>query len=226
MKRYNIFYEVHKGLRAMLYETAIQIQQTDFVNQEEAEQALEEIKNLVDLFDRHAHSEDRFVFSAIQLCEPDVADAFEQEHVQDHTLGENINNLLTAFSGLLSDDAKIQTGKLLYQVFIEFMIFNLLHMAKEEDIINKILWRNYDDEQLKGIAGDIIANIPHVQMVLFTKWMMRGLSNYEIVGWLKEVKNSAQDFVFLSLMQTAGQELNIHRLQLVQEAITEGAMVV
>jgi hemerythrin-like domain-containing protein len=209
----------------MMYETAVQIQQTDFANQEEAEQVLDQIKNLVELFDKHAHSEDRFVFEAVQPYEPAIVEAFEQEHEKDHTLGESINNLLTLFSGLLSDDDKMQTGKLLYQSFIEFMIFNLDHMAKEEDIINKILWRNYSDEELKTITGNIIANIAPEHMMQFNRWMMRGLSNCEIAGWMKEVKNTAPDFVFQSLMQTAGQELNVHRLQLVQEAITEGAMV-
>jgi hemerythrin-like domain-containing protein len=225
MKRYNIFYEVHKGLRAMLYETAIQIQQTDFINTDETELLMEEIKCLIELFNKHAHSEDRFVFATVQACDPAVVDAFEQEHVQDHALGENLNRLLTTFSDALSDDEKLRNGKLIYQAFIEFLIFNLQHMAKEEDIINKLLWRNYTDEELKGITGNIIANIPPEQMAQFTMWMMRGLSNQEIAGWLKEVKNTAPDFVFQALMQTANEELNVHRLQLIQEAITEGAMV-
>jgi hemerythrin-like domain-containing protein len=225
MKRYNIFYEVHKGLRTMMYETAVQIQQTDFVNQEEAEQVLDQIKNLVELFDKHAYSEDRFVFAAVQPYEPAVVEAFEQEHVKDHALGESLARQLNLFSNAVSDDEKLRIGRLLYQAFIEFMIFNLQHMAKEEDSINKILWQKYNDEQLKGITANIIANIPPVQMAQFTKWMMRGLSNCEIAGWLKEVKNTAPDFVFQSLMQTASRELNIHRLQLVQESITEGAMV-
>jgi hypothetical protein len=225
MKRYNIFYEVHKGLRAMLYETAIQIQQTDFINNDEAELMLEQIKNLVELFDKHAHSEDTFVFAAVQAYEPAVVDAFEQEHVKDHALGETLENLLTGFSNTISDDDKIRNGQLLYQAVIDFMIFNLQHMAKEEDIFNKVLWRNYTDEELKAITGNIMSNIPPHQMVQFTKWMMRGLSNYEIAGWLKDVKNTAPDFVFELLMQTAARELNVHRLQLVQESITEGAMV-
>ncbi len=225
MKRYNIFYEVHKGLRNMLYETAIQIQQTDFINTDETELVLEQIKSLLELFDKHAHSEDQFVFAAVQAYEPAVVDAFEQEHVKDHALGENLANMLTALSNALSDDEKLRIGRLLYQAFVEFMIFNLQHMAKEEDSINKILWQKYNDEQLKGITANIIANIPPVQMAQFTKWMMRGLSNCEIAGWLKEVKNTAPDFIFQALMQTASRELNIHRLQLVQESITEGAMV-
>ena len=35
MNRYNIFYQVHKGLRELLYNTASRLQQTDFTNAEE-----------------------------------------------------------------------------------------------------------------------------------------------------------------------------------------------
>jgi hypothetical protein len=225
MKRYNIFYEVHKGMRTMLYQTAMQIQQTDFINNEEAELILEQIKSVIELFYKYAHLEDKFVFAAIQPYEPAAVNSLEQEHVKEHVLGENLGSLLTAFPNALSDDEKLQTGKLLHQVFIEFMIFNLQHIAMEEDIINKLLWCNYTDEQLHGITGNILASIPALPMVQFTEWIMKGLSNNEIACWMKKVKNTAPGFVFNSILQTAQQELNSHRLQLLQESITEGAMI-
>jgi hemerythrin-like domain-containing protein len=225
MKRHNIFSLVHKGLRAMLYETALQFQRTDFINNEEAELMQDHIKSVIDLLDQHAHSEDQFIFAGVQPYEPAILEALKQEHVKDHALGENLANLLTTLSNALSDDDKLRIGKLLCQAFIELMIFKLGHMATEEDIINKLLWCNYSDEQLKSITRNMLANIPQVQITQFTKWMMKGLSNNEIAGWLRDVKNTAPDHEFQSLMRMAEQELNAHRLQLVQESITEGAMV-
>ncbi len=225
MKRYNIFYEVHKGLRALLYETALKIQQTDFIINEETEQLPEHIKNVIQLFNKHAHSEDQFVFAAIHTYEPEVVDVFEKEHLKNHSLSEHLANLLSTFSNAIYDDEKLQIGQLLYQAFIEFMIFNLEQMTKEEEIINKLLWRNYSDEELFGIAVSILANTPLEQTTQFTKWMMRGLSNIEITNWLIDVKNTGPDFVFQSLLKTAEQQLIPQRLQLVQEALTEGAMI-
>ena len=57
--RYNTFYQVHKALRAMLYETAIQLQQTDFNNEDQAVSLLNNIASVIDLFDKHAYNEDR-----------------------------------------------------------------------------------------------------------------------------------------------------------------------
>ena len=80
--RFNIFNQVHKALRALLYDTALTLQQTHFSNADEAEAAIAKVKAVLDVFDQHAEHEDNFVLPAIQQYEPSMVDAFEQEHVE------------------------------------------------------------------------------------------------------------------------------------------------
>ncbi len=225
MARYNIFNQVHKGLRALLYETMIQLQQTDFTNVEETEDVTERIEIILSLFDSHAHTEDQFVLPAIVQYEPSVVDAFEQEHVKDLQLSQQLSDQLKALSLSVSTEAKIQMGAALCTAMLNFMLFNLSHMKKEEEVLNKLLWRYYSDDELKGVTQSIVAQIAPQKMSLYSKWMMRGLNNTEIINWLKEVKDNAPDFVFESLMEIASAELSEHRWQLVQEDLTEGAML-
>lgn len=225
MARYNIFNQVHKGLRALLYETMIQLQQTDFTNAEEAEKMTDQIGIVLSLFDSHAHTEDTLVLPAIVQYEPSVVDAFEQEHVKDLQLSKELNELIKAYSLTISAEAKIQIGAALNSAVMEFVLFNLAHMKKEEEVLNKLLWRYCTDDELKSITQSIVAKVPPEEMSVFSKWMMHGLSNTEIINWLKEVKNNAPGFVFESLMRTASAELPEHRHQLVQEQLTEGAML-
>ena len=77
--RYNTFYQVHKALRAMLYETAIEVQQTDFNNEDQAVSLLNNIALVIDLFDKHAYNEDHYVFAAVQEYESSVIDSFERK---------------------------------------------------------------------------------------------------------------------------------------------------
>ncbi|QNA45087.1 hemerythrin domain-containing protein [Lacibacter sediminis] len=225
MKRYNIFNQVHKGLRALLYETIIKLQQTDFTDAEDADEAVQQVKIILDLFDEHAHTEDTFILPAIVEYEPSVVDAFAQEHVKDLALSNKLNGLLQAFSLTISPDAKREIGAAISNAVFEFMLFNLEHMKKEEDVLNKLLWRYYDDEVLHGITMKIIAHVPADKMPLYNKWMMRGLSNTEIIGWLKQVKNNAPEFVFDSFVDLAVNELAECRWQKIQEQLTEGAML-
>lgn len=224
MSRYNIFNQVHKGLRALLFETALQLQQTDF-DTDEAETVVQQLQVLIDLFDKHAHTEDTFILPAIASVSPSVIAEFEQEHKEDHELGMHLRGLLTAFAHAVSSAEKSAIGTSLTQSFLDFMVFNLRHMAKEEDIINKALWKHYTDASLHGLTQQIVASIPPDAMTAYSNCMMRGLSNNEITAWLKEVKNNAPDFVFQSLMCMAEAQLSSSRWQQVRESITEGAML-
>jgi hypothetical protein len=65
---------------------------------------------------------------------------------------------------------------------------------------------------------------PEVAAIAF-KWMLRGLSNNEIVRWLKAVEKNAPEFVFNDLFATAEKELPNIRFRQVVEGLTEGQMV-
>ena len=225
MQRYSMFHQVHKGLRALLYETAIQLQHTDFWNVEEAEEMIEKIDQVVRLFEKHAHSEDRHVFPAVEKYDPAIADAFEQEHVKDHQLGQLLAESISLYkiAGLIT--GKVQVGKNIQTFFVKFMAFNLEHMAKEEEVLNPILWRHYSDAELMGITQQIIANLPEEYILQNYKWMMRGLNNAEITGWLKEVEKNTPEAVFQALFNVAERELPEKRFRQVLEGLTEGIML-
>ena len=152
MQRFNIFYMVHKGLRALLYETALMVQHTDFWNVEQGNETIARLKQLVRLFDKHADTEDRFVFPAVEKYEPSVSDAFEQEHVQDHILGQLLTSSLALYSSAAVITDKAEAGRQVQSAYMKFMLFNLEHMAKEEEILNPILWRYYSDDELNAIV--------------------------------------------------------------------------
>ena len=225
MQRYNIFFPIHKGLRALLCETAILLQQTSFMDADEADEAVEHVKTVVSLFESHADKEDNYVFKAIAAYEPSVVAAFEAEHVEDHTLGESLEKWITAFEYAVAPSAKQSIGEELVKAFIQFMVFNLNHMAKEENVINPILWRYYSDAELHNITLRITKDIPPQEMAYFSRWMVKGLSSDEILYWLKGVKNSAPQPAFHALLAIAEKELAPKRWNVVQESLMEGAMV-
>ena len=223
--RYNTFYQIHKALRAMLYETAIELQRTDFNNEEESAEALTKIESVVDLFDKHAYHEDTLVFPAVEKYEPSIVDAFEQEHIKDHELGSKLRTLIAMFDSVESDDDKIQLGSNIRKSFVDFLAFNLEHMAKEEEIINNLLWRYYTDEEIRAIEFQIVSKQSPEATALAWRWMLRGLSNQEITRWFKIVEKGAPETVFNNLFSMAEKELPNARFRQVLEGLTEGAML-
>jgi len=209
----------------MLYETAIELQRTDFNNDDEAETILMNIMTVVDLFDKHAYVEDNLVFPSVEKYEPSVIDAFEQEHVKNHELCGKLRALVAIFVPLKTNEEKIQLGSAIRKIFVEFLVFNLEHMAKEEDIINNLLWRYYTDADIRAIEHQIVSSQTPEATALAWKWMLRGLSNTEITSWLKAVEKNAPEFVFNNLFATAEKELSNIRFRQVLEGLTEGAML-
>ncbi|HVF96530.1 MAG TPA: hemerythrin domain-containing protein, partial [Flavisolibacter sp.] len=221
MPRYNIFFPVHKGLRALLFETAQRLQHTNFCDAGEAADAIEQVNNVVSLFEIHAQKEDNYVLAAIAAYEPSVVAAFEQEHEEDHVLGQALQNWLTAYGYSVAKSAKISIGEELTKTFADYTVFNLRHMAKEERVVNPLLWRYYTDAELLGITDGIVKSISAQEMAFFGRWMVRGLNNAEILGWLHGVKNTAPQPVFDGLLSIAEAELAPHRWNLVKDALME-----
>jgi iron-sulfur cluster repair protein YtfE (RIC family) len=225
MQRYNIFHQIHKGLKASLFETALKVQHTDFWNVDEAEDVIEQINEVIRLFEKHANGEDTYIFPVVEKYDPSVADAFEQEHVKDHFLGQLLAgaNSLYKNAGIITE--KSEAGKQIHAAFSKFMLFNIEHIAKEEDVLNPILWRYYTDAGLTAISKQIIANIPQDYMAQYSRWMMRGLNNVEITAWLRTMEKNAPEVVFQSLFATAEKELSERRFRQVLEGLKEGAML-
>ena len=221
MQRFNSFYLVHKGLRAMLYDAALTLQQTDFTDSTEAAAALIKVEKVLFTFERHAHHEETFINPAIEPYEPEIATSFEEEHKEDQRLGNSLKNLLIIYENTFLREEKISSGSAIVKAFREFLVFNLEHMAKEETLLNHALWRHYTDDEIKAISRKLVASIPPDEMQAVARWMLRGISNTDAIGWLTEMRHTAPEFVFKGLMKMAQEELSEVRFAIVQEGLEE-----
>jgi hemerythrin-like domain-containing protein len=222
MERYNIFYLIHKGLRASLYETALQLQQNDFNDEVQTESALGKVREIIMLFEGHAAKEDRFIFSAINSYEPSVVSAFEEEHETNIQLGQELNTAMDAVNKSASILEKIVSGRKLTESFVHFMVFNLQHMNREESIINQVLWRYYSDEEIRSIGAQINHATPPWIQEFYATWMLRGINNREAISWIKAIEKGMSPIVFKTLLQKAEQEWPASRFQEVSRSLTEG----
>ncbi|HWJ02766.1 MAG TPA: hemerythrin domain-containing protein, partial [Verrucomicrobiae bacterium] len=200
---------------------ALTLQQTWFGNEEEAKTALRKVESVIAQFEQHAHHEDNFVLPMITAYEPALVEEFEKEHVEDHRIGEQLVHLVNIFHAANGEEERIIAGSGVAKAFMDFMIFNLQHMAKEEMVLNPVLWTYYTDEQLMQMNGRIVASIPAPEKAVSSQWMMRGISNREAIQWLKAVKQNAPEQDFQMLWSLADTELPVHRRIVVKEGVLE-----
>jgi hypothetical protein len=222
--RYNSFNQIHKGLRALLYDTAIKFQQTDLSNKTDGEKVLQQLELLLTLFESHAHNEDEFYNKPLEEVNPEVATLFEKEHDEDHRLGQVLSDLIAKWRK--EDDASDRetTGRNLFYAFNEFIAFNLYHMNKEEIELNAVLWNEYSDDSIRATEQELVKRVPPQKMGLYAKWMIRGINDAELSKWLKEVKEFAPPEVFGMLIQLAASELPSFRYEKLKQSLDASAI--
>lgn len=224
-KRYNIFKQIHKGLRAMLYDTAISLQLTDFQDNEEAAAVIGKLSETLNIFYLHANHEDQFILPVVQKSNPLLVEEFDSEHGKDEFMSHRINALIASYQHANNLEAREDLGEKICAAFNEFVAFNLYHMAKEEEKINPVLWSQFTDEEICALRKTLAKTVSREEFLVTSKWMMQGINDCEILHWLKEVKNNAPEFIFRSMIELAEKVLTPARWNRIQNCLTEGLLL-
>lgn len=212
MNRFNIFYQIHKGLRAMLYDMALTIQHTDFSNEEEGRATLRKLRQVLSLYAEHGRHEDTFVFPAVQEASPATVALLESEHEQDEQLTNDLLLQIRSYRNASSETERTAVGYDIHLSFQGFVAFNLQHMCKEERNINPLLWENYSDLEIVEIQKKIRSKVSPESEIQLTRWMLRGISDGEIRRWFGKVKETAPQEVWNGLWLIAIDELGYERV--------------
>ncbi|QDK78704.1 hypothetical protein EXU85_08820 [Spirosoma sp. KCTC 42546] len=217
-QRYNVFNQIHKGLRGMLYDTAIRLQQTDF-SQSEASEVIDQLTQVLLFFDDHAEHEDRFILPHIRKHDAQLIDELEKDHEIDHRLTQTLFDHIQEWKTVSSDNQREAIGQRILLAFSEFIAFNLYHMNKEENVLIYLLWKHYTDAEIREMEGEILKAIPPQTLMAESRWMMRSINDKEVVEWLMGVRQGAPVAVFDTFLQMAKEELPSERLTKVHAAL-------
>ncbi|HEV9035408.1 MAG TPA: hemerythrin domain-containing protein [Puia sp.] len=223
--RFNPFNQIHKGLRALLYDTALLLQHTDFTRAEEKERITDRMHFLIEAFAFHAHTEDHRIFPMITGFAPELVDDFESQHQTDEQLSLGLQECVNTLAEANSPSQNVWAGNELLQAFNSFLAFNVEHMKKEETMINAVLWQHYNDEQLLFRVREIGGSIPIEENMLISAWMLKGLAVHEIIPWYKGIEKAAPPVVFEKFRQLAERTLAPSRWSKIREALQDTEQV-
>lgn len=205
-ERYNTFNQIHKALRNMLYDTALNLQVTD-LSSERAATTIARLEKTLHLFDDHAMHEDKFILPHVKRHNAQLVDDLEKDHLVDHKLSDDLANYITAWKEAPDAYNRASLGSRIFYAFNEFVAFNLYHMNREENELIYVLWKYYSDAEIIQMEQEILKVIPPDTLMLESRWMMRSINDTEIIRWLGAVKNNAPEEVFKDFLRMAEEEL-------------------
>lgn len=205
--RFDIYRDVHKGLRAFMADTLVALARMDSDDAEDTRQTLSQLQDLLHILSAHIRHENEHVHAAIEARRPGLAARIAEEHIDHH---QAILVLLKDIDALheASDSATRRAAALrLYRRFAVFVGENLEHMHVEETAHNAALWSAYTDAEIIGIHDMLLRAVEPAQMRVFLRWIVPHLAHAERVEMLGAMRAAAPAEAFEQVLGLARQHM-------------------
>jgi Hemerythrin HHE cation binding domain len=210
MSRPNYFSNIHKAVRAGLFEASLQVARTDFVDPAAATAAAREIVELMDFLDEHAGHEQRFVFPELASFAPALAASLEAEHIKLEMLQTKIRDLAHRAHGSSSKDRE-EAGRMLARALALLVSDQLRHLDREETEANAAAWANRTDAELARVHARAQAAMLPETRERFTRKILQALNVREQEELLSGARKTLPASAFGALVTLAREVLGPER---------------
>jgi iron-sulfur cluster repair protein YtfE (RIC family) len=150
--RFNIYTQIHKGLRACMAETLALVGRLDPQDPADVMDAVAAVRSLLEFCRDHLAHEEQWLHPALEAARPGASAVTRREHEQ------HLASLarLDALTGALANagDGQRRTAALqLYQQLALFVAENFEHMHGEETANHATLVAHYSEQEIRARAG-------------------------------------------------------------------------
>lgn len=158
MNRVDLFTTIHKGVRALLFDTSIEAARVDITSNRDVDGLVERIDLMLELLEEHEIVEHAEILPLIELVDRPLADELGRAHDELVAVGGSVDraarNLVFA-----PEDARAPHLRELRRVLDTASIKYLSHLTHEETVVNAVLWGAFGDDELLAVHDRIVARL-------------------------------------------------------------------
>lgn len=218
--RENLFRPVHKGIRAMIYDSAQRLQALDFTNVAESNEFATRLKRdlgasasncLLCLLRAHSIHEEKEIFTEVHRFDPEIVKLMMAEHAE---VAKRVRVLDTTCNDLMkvTDPARrIEVGDRLDLEANDLFAFYLSHLNNEEATVVPIMWERFTDAQLRTLRAKFYDNIPLPRFEEWMRWTLPALNLNELEVIFSGLKQDPGAARFKDWVRMAKQTLDPER---------------
>ncbi len=201
-KRYNIYSNIHKALRAYMCNMVTAVAGMDGNDQQEVAATLMQLRTLAAFCAGHFKHEDDYVHTAMEARRPGSSSASAGDHEHHKWAIEELRSFIDTVqqTGGAERDAAINK---LRSYLALFVAENFVHMNVEETENNAMLWATHTDAELMGIEHAIVASLAPEETAISMRWMLPALNHSERVQLLSNVREHAPAPAFEGMLAIA-----------------------
>ncbi len=168
---HNLFWRIHKALRACLCDTLMAVGSVDSDDQGAVVNVLAQVRSMVLFCDGHMAQENQHIHPAMEARNPGSTRASLQEHDQQQRAFVQIAALITNVEAASRTERGFALSAL-YQYLGRFVGDSLIHMHAEEIHDQSILSAAYPNDELAAIEARIVAGLTPQQRAISLHWML------------------------------------------------------
>ena len=189
-QKIDLFTYIHKGVRAMLYDTGRQLQLADLGNEQEMLEMLNRLELTLEMLEEHAVHEDHYIFPLVEAAAPGATHESEHEH---RAYEEKVLELQALIHKLretpIPEERQAQSSTL-NRCYTDFLAFQLVHMNHEEEQVLPASQEYLTTDALMAIRGRIQGSMDAVRYRKWVYWMLSSMSIAELGSIFNQLKEA------------------------------------
>ena len=180
---WDLYREIHKGLRLALFTTTVKAGSADPTNDAEVLALEDEWRDTALVLQRHHYHEDSFVDPLIDKHASHVRSNIDQDHA---TIEQGLNELDAQATELAESTAGERRTRLrrFYLDLSRFTAIYLDHMTYEEEVVMPELHAVLTEDELADVTAKIRGGVPPAEMCIFLRYMLPGMNMNERTNML------------------------------------------
>ena len=202
MSRFDLFTNVHKAIRALLFETTIRVGRTAFADAAEAAATAASLRVLFVHLEEHAAQADAVLMPELQRLAPELFAELQDEHTRTAGMQAELAALLDRLDGATADE-RLALGQRLHHRLHRLVAAHLAHLEREEVEAHRVLWAHCTDAELQTLHARIIARNAPARVAHWLALILPAIARPERARLLRELQHSMPAAVFASVTAPA-----------------------
>lgn len=174
----------HKMIRFLLANLIVELGQTSFDDEAQAEAVLARMEQALLVCDKHILHEDTHLRPALLARAAASVETLDVEHAEHATHVAELRGLARALTEASSAERRRELGQTLYLHFTVFAAETFAHAAYEERVVRPLVFRLFTSEELRAMHGAILASIAPEEMMFSLRAMLPASNREERAAML------------------------------------------
>ena len=198
-ERFNLYTQIHKGLRACMSEVLVRVGRLDPSDPAETQTTADAVRQMIDFARDHLHHEEELIHPVLEARRAGASHESHAEHEQHLETLDLLESSLCILERSPGQERPVAALRLYRQLAL-FVAESFEHMHVEETENHAALVACYSEQEVLAVHQRVVAAVKPAAMAVAMRWMIPASSAPERAAVLGGVQRAAPAPVFAAVL--------------------------